>query len=75
MYKANKPIGFWSAVSMGIGAMVDAGIFALLGEASLISGSAVYISFTIGGIMELLSGYSLGKLNALYPAAGALWNT
>jgi len=45
MYASDKPIGFWSAVSMGIGAMVGVGIFALLGKASAISGSAVYISF------------------------------
>ncbi len=72
MYKTDKPIGFWSAVSMGIGAMVGAGIFALLGEASAISGSAVYISFIIGGIIALFSGYSLGKLGARYPAAGGI---
>ena len=53
MHTSKKPIGFWSAVSMGIGAMVGAGIFALLGKASAISGSAVYISFIIGGIIAL----------------------
>ena len=53
MHQSKKPIGFWSAVSMGIGAMVGAGIFALLGEASAISGSAVYISFIIGGTIAL----------------------
>jgi len=72
MYTPDKPIGFWSAVSMGIGAMVGAGIFALLGEASAISGSAVYISFILGGIIALFSGYSLGKLGARYPAAGGI---
>ncbi len=72
MHKTNKPIGFWSAVSMGIGAMVGAGIFALLGEAGAISGSAVYISFIIGGIIALFSGYSLGKLGARYPSSGGI---
>ncbi|HID46935.1 MAG TPA: amino acid permease [Chromatiaceae bacterium] len=67
-----KPIGFWSAVSMGIGAMVGAGIFALLGEASTISGSAVYLSFIIGGMIALFSRYSLGKLGARYPSAGGI---
>lgn len=57
---------------MGIGAMVGAGIFALLGEASAISGSAVYISFIIGGIIALFSGYSLGKLGARFPSAGGI---
>ncbi len=72
MHTSKKPIGFWSAVSMGIGAMVGAGIFALLGEASAISGSAVYISFIIGGIIALFSGYSLGKLGARFPSAGGM---
>lgn len=72
MHKSKKPIGFWSAVSMGVGAMVGAGIFALLGEASAISGSAVYISFFFGGIIALFSGYSLGKLGARYPSSGGI---
>ncbi len=73
MYRpGSKPIGLWSAVSMGIGSMVGAGIFALLGEASAISGSAVYLSFIIGGIIALFSGYSLGKLGARYPSAGGI---
>lgn len=72
MHVSTKPIGFWSAVSMGIGSMVGAGIFALLGEASSISGSAVYISFIIGGIIALFSGYSLGKLGARFPSSGGI---
>lgn len=72
MHVSKKPIGFWSAVSMGIGAMVGAGIFALLGEASAISGSAVYISFIAGGVISLFSGYSLGRLGARYPSSGGL---
>lgn len=72
MHTSKKPIGLWSAIAMGIGAMVGAGIFALLGEASAISGSAVYISFIIGGIIALFSGYSLGKLGARYPSSGGI---
>lgn len=72
MHTSKKPIGLWSAVAMGIGAMVGAGIFALLGEASSISGSAVYISFIAGGVIALFSGYSLGKLGARYPSSGGI---
>jgi amino acid transporter len=72
MHTSEKPIGFWSAVSMGIGAMVGAGIFALLGEAGAISGSAVYISFILGGIIAIFSGYSMGKLGARYPSSGGI---
>jgi len=72
MHVTQKPIGFWSAVSMGIGAMVGAGIFALLGEASAIAGSAVYISFIIGGVIALSSAYSFGKLGAAFPSSGGI---
>jgi len=72
VHQSKHPIGFWSAVSMGIGAMVGAGIFALLGEAGAIAGSAVYISFILGGIIALFSGYSLGKLGARYPSSGGI---
>ena len=52
--------------------MVGAGIFALLGEASAIAGSAVYISFIVGGIVALSSAYSLGKLGAAFPSSGGI---
>jgi hypothetical protein len=42
-------ISMFSAAFMGIGAMVGAGIFALLGEAGSIAGTAVWLSFLIAG--------------------------
>lgn len=72
MPKPGNEVSFWSAVAMGIGAMVGAGIFALLGEAGAIAGSAVWISFLIGGVIALLSGYSMGRLGARYPSAGGI---
>jgi len=72
MHKSGRPVTFWGAVAMGIGAMVGAGIFALLGQAGAIASSAVYLSFLAGGVIALFSGYSLGKLGARYPSAGGL---
>ncbi len=72
MHRSSNEVSFWSAVAMGVGAMVGAGIFALLGEAGAIASSAVYISFLIGGGIALLSGYSMGRLGARYPAAGGV---
>ncbi len=72
MHKSGQTVSFWSAVSMGIGAMVGAGIFALLGQAGLIAGSAVWLSFIAGGVIALFSGYSMGRLGARFPSAGGL---
>jgi amino acid transporter len=62
----------WSAIFLGIGSMVGAGIFVLLGEAGAIAGNLVWISFIFGGVIALLSGYSLAKLATLYPSRGGI---
>ncbi len=67
-----KAFGLWSAVFLGIGSMVGAGIFVLLGEAGAIAGNLVWISFIFGGIIALLSGYSLAKLSTAYPSRGGI---
>ncbi len=67
-----KAFGLWSAVFLGIGSMVGAGIFVLLGEAGAIAGNLVWVSFLFGGIIALLSGYSLAKLATVYPSRGGL---
>jgi len=71
----DKPVaavGAWSATLLGVGAMVGAGIFALMGEAATVAGNAAYLSFLLGGAIALLSGYSLARLGARYPAAGGI---
>jgi amino acid transporter len=65
-----KAIGLWSAISIGIGAMIGAGIFAVLGIATDIVGNLVYLSFIFGGMIALLSTYSYAKLGSTFPSAG-----
>jgi len=72
MNNNSKAFGLWSAVFLGIGSMVGAGIFVLLGEAGAIAGNLVWISFIFGGIIALLSGYSLAKLATAYPSRGGI---
>src|SRR3954470_1017352 len=60
------------AAFIGVGSMVGAGIFALLGAAGEVAGAAVWVSFLIAGAVALLQGYSFAKLGARYPTAGGL---
>ncbi|MFD6064979.1 MULTISPECIES: hypothetical protein [Rhodococcus] len=39
------------AAFLGVGSMVGAGIFALLGEAGAVAGSAVWLSFLLAGVV------------------------
>ncbi len=67
-----KSFGLWSAIFLGIGSMVGAGIFIVIGEAGAIAGNLVTISFLIGSIIALLCGYSLSKLAVRYPSRGGI---
>lgn len=70
--KEKKAFGLWSAVFLGIGSMVGAGIFIVIGEAGSIAGNIIWLSFVVGGIIALLSGYSLAKLALRYPSRGGI---
>src|SRR5215467_13288606 len=66
--EAPEHLNVRQAAFIGVGAMVGAGIFALLGAA----GAAVWLSFLIAGVIAGLQGYSFAKLGARYPSAGGL---
>jgi amino acid transporter len=60
------------AIFLGVGSMVGAGIFALLGEAGTVAGAAVWMSFALAGIVTGLIGYTVVKLGVRYPSSGGL---
>lgn len=66
----NNTISLADAVSIGIGGMIGAGIFSILGVVAEAAGSAMWLSFLIGGFIVSFSAYSYAKLGAKYPTAG-----
>ncbi len=67
---SRQNLGLWAAVSIGIGGMIGAGIFSILGVVAQVSGSALALSFGIGGVVALLAAYSYMKLGVRYPSVG-----
>jgi amino acid transporter len=65
-----RSIGYWSAVSIGIGGMVGGGIFAVLGLAVQLAHGGTPIAFALAGIVALLTAYSYAKLSIAYPTQG-----
>lgn len=62
----------FSVAALGIGAMVGAGIFALLGQVIIQASSMSYLSFIISGVAAMFSGYSYAKLSAYLPLSGGI---
>ena len=68
--QTKRSLSVRQAAFIGVGSMVGAGIFALLGAAGEVAGSAVWISFLLAGAVAALQGYSFAKLGARYPSSG-----
>ena len=67
----NKTIGLFQACMFGIGLILGAGIYSLIGEAAGIAGNAVWISFIIAGILALIIGLSYAELSSMFPRSAA----
>lgn len=65
-----ESLGYWSAVSIGIGGMVGGGIFAVLGLAVRLAHGGTPIAFAIAGLIALVTAYSYARLSVTYPARG-----
>ncbi len=66
-----KDLGLIQAIACGVGIIVGAGIFVLLGPAAGLAGNSVWISFIISALLALLTGFSYAELNSLYPEDGS----
>jgi amino acid transporter len=67
---ARRGLGLLAAVSIGVGGMIGAGIFSILGVVAGVSGTALPVSFVMGGGVAILSAYSYVKLGVRYPSVG-----
>ncbi len=65
-----KDLGLLSAMTIGIGTMIGAGIFVLPGEAARAAGPAVVASFVIGGLIALINAMAVSELGTAMPKAG-----
>lgn len=70
--KNSKKLDLLNVISLGLGSIIGAGIFALLGQVILLAGNKTYLSFIIAGIAAIFSGYSYAKLAGRYPQSGGL---
>lgn len=67
-----RAMSVWSVAALGIGSMVGAGVFALLGQVALLVHGETWIAFALGGVAALFSGYSYARLGARYPSRGGI---
>jgi len=71
MSELKRHMGLFHLTMYGVGLILGAGIYVLIGEAADFAGNSMWISFLLGAIVAVFAGLSYSELSALYPKAAA----
>ncbi|AGN25749.1 APC family permease [Candidatus Methanomassiliicoccus intestinalis] len=71
MSELKKSIGLFGATAYGIGTIVGAGVYALIGAAAGEAGNAVWLTFIIASAIAMFTALSYARLSSHYPHSGA----
>jgi amino acid transporter len=66
-----RSLGLAGLTFYGVGVILGAGIYSILGEAAGIAGEALWWSFLLASLAALLTGLSYAELATMFPQAGA----
>ncbi|HEU5319725.1 MAG TPA: amino acid permease [Methylomirabilota bacterium] len=64
-----RALGLWQVTAAGVGVILGAGVYALIGPAAAHAGQALWLAFLVAGVAALLTGYSYARLGAMRPRA------
>ncbi|WP_268543450.1 APC family permease [Candidatus Nitrosotenuis cloacae] len=71
MAELRRHLGLFQTTMYGIGLILGAGIYALIGDAAGQAGSSVWISFVLAAVAAVFTGLSYAELSSIYPKAAA----
>jgi len=69
--KLRREIGLFGLTASGVGIILGAGIYALIGEAAGVAGNTVWMSFLLGASISSFTGLSYAELSSMIPKAAA----
>lgn len=66
-----RTIGTFEATVFGVGIILGAGIYSLIGPAAGSAGNSLWLSFIIGAVISSFTGLSYAELSTMFPRAAA----
>src|ERR1051326_94345 len=73
-HELHRTLGPWQLISLGIGAIIGAGIFVITGHAAAAyAGPGVVISFIVAGLGCLFAGLCYAEFASMIPVAGSAY--
>ena len=68
-----RRLGLFDAVTIGLGSMIGAGIFAALAPAAAAAGSGLLLGLAVAAVVAYCNAISSARLAARYPASGGTY--
>ncbi len=65
-FKLKKEISLFQAVLFGVGIILGAGIYVLIGKGAAIAGNSLWISFVIAALIAIFTGFSYAELSGMF---------
>jgi APA family basic amino acid/polyamine antiporter len=69
--KLKRELGLFEVTVNGVGIILGAGIYALIGPAAGLAGNSLWLSFVIGAFIASFTGLSYAELSTMFPKAAA----
>lgn len=71
MKQLKRELNLIDVTLAGVGIIIGAGIYAIIGKAAGIVGNAIWLSFLIGAIVAGITALSYAELSSMFPKSGA----
>ena len=71
MSELKRHMGLFQLTMYGVGLILGAGIYVLIGEAAGFAGNALWIAFALASVVALFAGFSYAELSSIFPKAAA----
>ena len=70
MAELKRTLGLAECIFFGVGSILGAGIYTLIGKVAGIAGNFIWLSFAISSLCAIFTAFSYAELSAAFPTAG-----
>lgn len=70
MAELKRTLGLTECIFFGVGSILGAGIYTLIGKVAGVSGNFIWLSFLIAAVSALFTAFSYAELSSAFPKAG-----
>jgi amino acid transporter len=71
MGELKRALNLWQAITFGMGVILGAGIYVVIGRTAALAGPSIWLSVVVAGSVAFFTGLSYAELAGMYPKASS----